>query len=175
MLAPDGEDADPLAALFRAEYRTVTAIARRMVADAAEAEDVAQEVFAECARLRDPTAEGVVAWLHATAARRALNHLRASRRREARERAFALLTRPLMRSADPADASGARERAAAVRRAMARLRPRDATLLALRYGADLPYRAIAAAIGVPAAHVGTLLARAERALLKEMPDDCDRP
>jgi DNA-directed RNA polymerase specialized sigma24 family protein len=56
-----------------------------------------------------------------------------------------------------------------VREVMARLSQRDASLLALRY-AGVSYREIATALRMPEAHVGTLLARAQRAFRKEFED-----
>jgi RNA polymerase sigma-70 factor (ECF subfamily) len=58
------------------------------------------------------------------------------------------------------------ERQARVREALAALKPRDAQLLLLRSG-DLSYREIAAALGVAAGSVGTLLARAEAGFERE--------
>ncbi len=158
--------------LFLAQYARVVAIARRIVADAAEAEDVAQDVFAQFVAGRDAAHPGAAAWLYAAAAHQALNAVRSRRRRGAREVGSARLAGALeplhQHQADPALAVVRAELRAEVATAMRRLRRRDAALLALRYGGDLSYREIAAALRVPESHVGTLLARAERAFYREM-------
>jgi DNA-directed RNA polymerase specialized sigma24 family protein len=58
---------------YGAEFGRVTRIARRVVGDRAEAEDVAQEVFAALARRTRALEPNVPAWLHVTAVRLALN------------------------------------------------------------------------------------------------------
>jgi len=55
----------------------------------------------------------------------------------------------------------------AVRSAMLRISRRDAEILALRYGGS-SYREIAQALSVELGQVGTRLARAERALRREI-------
>ena len=71
--------------LFVAEYARVVAIAGRVLADAHEAEDVAQEVFYTFHRQHPADAPSAPAWLHAAAAHAALNVLRGKRRRFRRE------------------------------------------------------------------------------------------
>ena len=63
--------------LFAAEYARVVRIANRVLADSSEAEDVAQEVFVSFERAHRADAQYASAWLHAAAAHRALNALRA--------------------------------------------------------------------------------------------------
>ena len=162
--------------LYRAEFARIVAIARRILADRAEAEDVAQDVFAALAAgngtassTRTPIASP--AWLHTAAVRRALNAVRSRRRRAAREAhatISAAATDPEQARLDPLDALVRDERRDAIRSVMRRLKRRDAALLALRYGGELSYREIAVALDVPPAHVGTLLARAERAFVHEV-------
>jgi RNA polymerase sigma factor (sigma-70 family) len=165
--APVGAS-ETIDALYRAEYTRVVAIARRILADAVEAEDVAQDVFA--ASLTRSSAASP-AWLHVTVVRRALNAVRSRRRRTARElRADALTAAEGTEQTrlDPLDALVRDERRDAIRTVMRRLKRRDAALLALRYGGELSYREIAVALDVPPPHVGTLLARAERAFVCEV-------
>ncbi len=83
-------DEQAFEALFTAEYRRVVGIANRVLADPAEAEDVAQEVFIDFHRLHSASAGYAPAWLHRAAAHTALNRLRGSRRRLRRETAQAL-------------------------------------------------------------------------------------
>lgn len=156
-------------ALYRAEFGRVTRIARRIVGDQAEAEDVAQEVFAALARHPHALDPNVPAWLHATAVRRALNAARSRHRRGAREERAAGPD-PAWRDddADPLEIIVRAECVSAIRAIMRRLKARDAALLAMRYGGDLSYREIAEALAVAPEHVGPLLGRARRAFAREV-------
>jgi RNA polymerase sigma factor (sigma-70 family) len=158
---------------FLAQYPRAVAIARRILGDRDGAEDAAQEAFARFARRRRPDASDACGWLYAAAAHGALNELRARRRRAQRERIVVRLDERLRAAmegeGDPAAVLARRDVRALVGAAMARLSKRDASLLALRY-AGLSYREIAETLHVPEAHVGTLLARAQRAFRKEFED-----
>jgi RNA polymerase sigma-70 factor (ECF subfamily) len=157
--------------LFAAEYPRVVAIAKRIVGESSEAEDVAQEVFAAFARSRSADAAGVAGWLRSAAVHTALNFARARKRRIERERSEERLHRPLRETSahthDPQVVVDREHRRALVRDAMLRLDPRAAEILALRYG-GLSYAEIADALRVDAAQIGTRLARAERAFKKEI-------
>src|SRR5256886_7120070 len=123
--------------LFRAEYARVVGIAHRVLADQAEAEDVAQDVFVSFYRGHPADAPYARAWLHAAAAHAALNALRGRDRRSRREGAQAV---PLEATAvdDPAVTVAASGTRADGRAVLARLPGRSAALLALRY-AGLSY------------------------------------
>ena len=171
---------DPRAAferLFVAEYARVVAIANRVLADAHEAEDAAQEVFAAFHRRHPPEAPYAAAWLHAAAAHTALNVLRGKRRRSRREAADVTAGERLREVAEAAlDPQQSLERAEArreVRRALDRLPPRQAAALVLRYS-GLSYAEVAAALGAPVDQVGTILRRGETALRREMGDEAHR-
>lgn len=157
--------------LFIAEYGRVVGIAHRVLADAHEAEDVAQDVFATFHRQHQPDAPYAPAWLHSAAAHAALNVLRGKRRRWRREAADAMAGLRLQESAefalDPQQAVVREEQRREVRAALAQLPERQAAVLALRYG-GLSYAEVAAAVRIPADQVGTVLRRAEAALRKEM-------
>src|SRR2546430_15611707 len=75
--------------LFRAEYARMVGIAHRVLADHAEAEDVAQDVFLSFYRGHPADASYARAGIHAAAAHAALNALRARHRRCRREAARA--------------------------------------------------------------------------------------
>lgn len=158
-------------ALFAAEYAGVTAIAYRVLADAHEAEDIAQEVFCQFYRRNAADVPWARAWLHRAAVHAALNHLRGARRRTQRESREAVERLRVGgdggASLDPAAAFERQERAAEVRVALARIPAKPAMVLALRYS-GLSYGEVAAALGVGVGQVGTLLRRAEAALRKEM-------
>src|SRR5712692_3501264 len=117
--------------LFRREYARVVGIALRIVGDADEAEDVAQDVFVSFYRRHPADAEYAGAWLHAAAAHTALNVLRSRARRTKRETADA--ARFGVEPVDPARAAESRETRDEVHAALARIDERSAALLALRH------------------------------------------
>jgi RNA polymerase sigma factor (sigma-70 family) len=159
--------------LFAAEYGRVVAIAFRIVADRSDAEDVAQETFAQFARAGRGRHPGASAWLATAAVHRALNLLRSRRRRvalEVREHRLGDRSRDAGEwAADPTSIVDREYSRALVREAMLRLNERDAALLALRYTGS-SYRDIAEALSLDVNQVGTRLVRAERALRKEIED-----
>ena len=150
--------------LFEAEYARVVHVAGRVLGDRSPAEDVAQEVFLSFYRSHPATAPYAAPWLHAAAAHAALNVIRSGKRRAVRETAVAQTERA---GSDPEAAALEAERRAEVRAALARMPARGATLLALRYS-GLSYAECAAALGVSASSIGTLLRRAEEAFKKEV-------
>ena len=147
------------------EYGKVVAVANRVLADRAEAEDVAQEVFLDFHRKHSPDAGYAPAWLHRAAVHTALNRIRSRRRRERRELADS--TGGEKPAHDPQAVLEIQEDRRQVRRALSRLPRRASSVLALRYS-GLSYVEVGAALGVGANQVGTLLRRAEHALRKEM-------
>jgi len=151
-------------ALFRKEYARVVGIAHRVVRDADEAEDVAQDVFVSFYRKHPANAGYAPAWLHAAAAHTALNVIRSRERRGRRETADAIARDVPV---DPAQRAEEAETRAEVRHALARMDERSAALLALRYS-GLSYDEIAAALGLRRSSIGTMLRRAEEAFKKEM-------
>jgi RNA polymerase sigma-70 factor (ECF subfamily) len=153
--------------LFAEEYRRVTSVAYRITRDAAEAEDVAQEVFVQFARAKRISDDRARAWLCRTAVHTALNAVRSRERRTRREQRDFHLSLVASRDDDPQQIVERRAQAALVRKALLRINRKEAELLALRYG-GLSYREIAQAAGIDAAQVGTRLSRAERALRREI-------
>lgn len=150
--------------LFRAEYRRVAGIAYRVLGDATEAEDVAQEVFLSFYRRHRADASYAAPWLHHAAAHTALNAARGRTRRVRRETAVA---RDADTTTDPESEAIAEEEQAHVRDALARLPTQTAALLVLRHS-GLSYAELAAALGVSADQVGTRLRRAHDAFKKEV-------
>ena len=148
-------------AVFRAYYSRVFAVAHRLLGSAHEADDVAQEAFLRLYRRPLPAGRqhNLLAWLLTVATNQSYNVLRGRRRRQARE---SLAEEPVA-ELGPAEATLSRHQCEQVRRALARLPERQAQVLLLRQ-AGLSYAELATALGVATSSVGTLLARAEKAL-----------
>jgi RNA polymerase sigma factor (sigma-70 family) len=163
---------DSFEALFKAEYARVAGIANRVLADAQEAEDVAQEVFIDFHRLHSASSPYAAPWLYRAAAHTALNRVRGRRRRERRELAQSTYAQAAeeiegTRALDPQRIAERNEDLLRVRQALARLPAKPASVLVLR-SSGLSYSEIAESLGVRTGQIGTLLRRAEAALRKEV-------
>jgi len=131
--------------------------------DRQAAEDVAQEVFLSFHGRVDPSAQWAPGWLWAASAHQALNLVRGSRRRRDRE----LRVASASYAPGPEDGAIAAEQRALVRSCLARLPQREAEILAMR-ASGLSYADIASAVGVQPGSIGTLIARAQKLLRKEL-------
>ncbi|MGH7698047.1 MAG: sigma-70 family RNA polymerase sigma factor [Candidatus Dormibacteria bacterium] len=154
-------------ALFATEYPQVVGVAWRVLLERSAAEDVAQEVFLAF-HLRHPRGhQAATGWLRLAAAHLALNRLRGDRRRARRELGWG----PEPAGGDnPEAVVVADEARLQVRRALARIKPKSAALLMLRYS-GLSYAEVAQALSIPVTQVGVRLRRAEVALRKEVERD----
>src|SRR5213079_1321833 len=117
-------------ALFSAEYGRVVGIANRVLGDAQEAEDVAQEVFIDFHRLHSAKAQYAAAWLYRASAHTALNRVRGRRRREKREHTAA--HDEAGQALDPQSIAEANEERRVLRTALARQPQKPAAVLVLR-------------------------------------------
>jgi RNA polymerase sigma-70 factor, ECF subfamily len=166
-------DARAAETLVRKHLPRMTAIGRRMLSNAAEAEDVAQEVFLRVWREAPRWKEGQAkfeTWMHRVALNLCYDRLR--RRREITDPDAGLLL------ADPAmsapDIIQARQRAAAVRDALATLPERQRAAIVLCHYQELSNIDAAAALEVSVDALESLLSRGRRALraaLSEMAGD----
>lgn len=154
---------DRFAELFRRHYPRLVALARRVLGDASEAEDAAQEalIALRSAPVAQRGDDEVAAWLSRVVTNGSLNRLRSRRRAAVRAEVVAPRdVKPLFDGPENA-AVGSDEREH-VRACLATLPERQATALLLRH-AGHSYREIATALGVAEGSVGVLLARGERA------------
>jgi RNA polymerase sigma-70 factor, ECF subfamily len=159
-------DSTAFAALVERYGSRVIAICARVSGESYDdAQDVAQEVFLRAYTHLGQYTPGrsFFAWLYRIAVNLALNR-RQRRPPEPLRGAPALDALARLGDPSPAGAPEAQaerhERARAVAAALAQLPEDYATALALRYGADLDYAAIAATLDVP---IGTVKARLHRA------------
>jgi len=132
-------------------------------------DEVMQEVSLAAVRQKAPLADPAKlgAWLYRLAVRYALLHRRKQGRRRKLIGRFADRYRPTEpdhRESDPLDWLIRQERRALVREAVARLPPRDAEILLLKYTEDWSYRELAEHLGVSESAVETRLHRARARL-----------
>lgn len=118
----------------------LVACAKRILSDPEEAEDVVQEVMLQASQTPQSDVSSERGWLYAVTSRRALDRLRARRRREAAVAGLADSTRG---SAEPSNAER-RDEARRVRDAVATLDDPYRTALTLRYLEGLAFKEVAA-------------------------------
>ncbi|HLH18549.1 MAG TPA: sigma-70 family RNA polymerase sigma factor [Bryobacteraceae bacterium] len=145
--------------LFRRHYGRLVSLLARVTGDPAQAEELAADVFCKLARPGAPHAESAP-WLYRVALNAGLDALRSNTRRRRREEAAGAESLRTASGPTALDSLLAEERRERVRGILAEMKPRDAQLLLLR-AEGLPYKELAAAVGVQPSSVGTLLVRAE--------------
>lgn len=142
--------------IFYEHYHRIYAVLFRLTGDPDEADDLAAETFWRLL-VRPPALDGNLGgWLYRVATRLGYNHLRGSRRRSQYE-----AQAESGQDKDPVDEVERLDERRRVRAVLRQMPLRDVQILILRHS-DLPYREIAAAVGVAEASVGSLLARAEK-------------
>lgn len=149
-------------------WSRVYAVLYRLLGDDGEAQDLALEAFWRLHRRgplvnpagASPGGANVAGWLYRVAVNLGLNALRARQRRRQYEAQAGRQALEQTSPADPATLLEQAEERQRVRAALAKMKPRSASLLALRYS-GLSYAEIAAALDLAATSVGALLARAE--------------
>ena len=160
--AVNADTNEEVAALARQYGPTVFRAAWRILGARAAAEDVQQQLFLRLIESPPRAVQSWPAYLTASATRLAIDHLR-------RQRRWRLLA-PLWKSEDPEDSPAEdaerAESARFMRRALARLNPRDASCFVMRHFHDLAPAAIGAALGLTENHVSVAVHRARKALEK---------
>jgi RNA polymerase sigma-70 factor (ECF subfamily) len=144
--------------------RRVYAYVAYRIGDGADAEDVTSATFERALRYRasfDQRRGDPLAWLIGIARREIAEHL------SGRPATTPELPDIAMPGDLPADAATRLD----LRRAVATLDERDRDLVALRYGADLPARAIADVLGLKTNTVEVALHRVLRKLRAELEED----
>lgn len=160
--------APDIATLARLHGRLVFGAAYRVLGDAAQAEDVQQEVFLRLLEVRESDVRSWPAFLGAAATRLAIDHVRRQQRWRRLVPMWLLQAQQSEPGADAASLDA--ERATRLRHALARLKPREAECFALRFVQGMEIPAIAAALALTANHVSVLLHRATRALERQLRD-----
>lgn len=159
-------DGDALGELYDRHARAVYSLARRILHDPADAEDVVQEVFAQAWRQasRYTASRGVVAaWLLTLARSRAIDKLRARRTRPLNHSDHRL-ARELTDTGPPAEWQAlSSEQAARVRTALADLPVLQRVAIELAYFEGCTQAEIAARLEQP---LGTVKTRIRAALMK---------
>ncbi len=154
--------------LYRSSRDDVFAYVAGMLRDRSAAEDITMQAFERAYRRRrsfNPKRGSRRAWLFGIARNAALDELRR------RQRHTALAVEPEDKAAAGAaeDAAEAALRRSTVREAIARLRPRDRELIALKYFAGLDNSEIAVVVGISESNAGTRLHR----VIEKLREECD--
>lgn len=153
----------PVSDLYRQHRTRALAIARRILGDAAEAEDVVQEVFSRLCSgpVKFDGKAACSTWLYRVMVNSSINTLRARRRRSR-------LDLPLEHTPDPeVNASGA-ELHRHFLECMRELSPQHQQVLVLRELRGLSYPEIAQMLHVPEGTVKSALNRARQRLQERM-------
>ncbi|MCA1834060.1 MAG: RNA polymerase sigma factor [Actinomycetota bacterium] len=148
---------EAVAGAFERYRGRVVAVAQRILGDADEARDVAQEAFLALLERGPADEDGALPWLLTSARNRALNRVR-DRGRETRKAQRAAL------GPEEREAFGDDSAADVVRRALDRLSGRDRTAIRLRYIEEADYRTIASAMKTTVPQARVVVHRAARRL-----------
>lgn len=161
--------------LFTRYYPRVYGVLLRVVRTPEDAEEIAHDVFMRLYQqpLENVTGGALAGWLYRSSLNAGFNAIRSRKRRLGWLRKAASFQR-----AEPATDSGPaaiverNEEIAQVRHALAQLPEKQRNALVLR-SHGLQYKEIAAALGISVSSVGTVLARSERALRRQLENEVD--
>jgi len=161
-------DKGALAGLYDALARPLYSLAYRITGDAAEAQDVVQDVFLQIwhkAASYEPGRGSVFGWAATLTRNRAIDRVRMRKRRGEllAESAQELQPAPSGATGDAAGSLWLQEKAGAVRAALGQLAPEQRQAIELAYYTGLTQQEIAGRLNEP---LGTIKARIRRGLLK---------
>ncbi len=158
---PSRVDEEELIEALRAHAGLMISAAARVLGDVAEAEDVAQDIAEKLLRKRPAEVRSWPALLKKMAVNRAIDRLR--RRRDPSQ-----LPVDLTQPEEPDEQLVQRQRAEALRNAVAALSERDAKLFSLQCFADLDQAEIGRELGMSANAVGVALHRLRKRLSEDL-------
>ncbi len=149
--------------VYEKHRRRAVAIARRILRDADEAEDVVQDVFARLlhAGVRFDGKAAYTTWLHRILINSSINSLRARKRRSR-------LESPLSACEDPEATAVEREQHALVLEGLTHLSEQHRTVVTLRDLRGYSYPEIARLLGLPEGTVKSALNRGRTRLLAHL-------
>jgi len=149
--------------LFLEHWRSIYRLLVHMLGDPAEAEDLALETFFRLYRHPPKTGDGYNpgGWLYRVATNLGLHSIRSFKRREQYEMAAGKDALGDMPENRPTEIFESKEDHRMARLALAKMNPRRAELLLMRYS-GMPYKEIAKALDLSPSSIGPLLLRAER-------------
>lgn len=161
-------DKTALGSLYDQLSGPLYSLAHRMLGDAGEAQDLLQDIFLQAWRTAASYETGrgsVFAWLATLTRNRAIDRIRMRQRRAALLAGAAPELQPAAPAgdSDSADTLWLREKAAAVRAAVADLAPDQQQAIELAFFSGLTQQEIAARLNEP---LGTIKARIRRGLLR---------
>ncbi len=153
----------PIDELYREHRRRALAIARRILRDADEAEDVVQEVFAKLysQNVRFDGKAACTTWLHRILVNSSINSLRARKRRDR-------LESPEPSCENPEAMAAGSQRHQRLLEALGTLSEQHRLVVTLRDLRGYSYPDIARMLGVPEGTVKSSLNRGRTRLMKEM-------
>ena len=168
-------DSTAFEALFERYYPQVYSVSLRVIGSPEDAEEIALDVFLKLyERPLENVEDGALGgWLYRTALNAAFNAIRSRKRRLGWLRRAATLQRAEPASAEnPSDVAVRQGEIERVRRSLARLPEKQRNALVLR-SHGFQYNEIASALAISPSSVGTTIARAERALRRQLENEVE--
>jgi RNA polymerase sigma-70 factor (ECF subfamily) len=153
----------PFEDLFLEHWSSIYRLLVRMTGNPAEAEDLALETFFRLYQMTPKTDEGYNpgGWLYRVATNLGLRSIRSFKRREYYEMAAGKGALEDASEDRPAEILESKEDHRMTRMALAKMNPRRAEMLVMRYS-GMAYKDIAKALDLSPTSIGPLLLRAER-------------